>query len=135
MTTCGLVMKGTQMASLPLKDHLSLARLDGRAYMVLGAGGGGLGDATCEALAGAGARLLCIDRSEEQARAIAPRAAMWDRLAAANPLRRAASPEDIAKAILFLASDLADGNILTLDGGISQSLALSGTDALREAQK
>lgn len=271
------------MAMSPLKDHLTLARLDGRAYVVLGAGGGGLGDATCEALAGAGARLLCVDRAEDQAKAIAAhvggepfvadvtrraevqavfdraRAAfgerfagvvdvvgmaknaridemdddaieqqfaivlrhalltvqiagpilarsgggsltfvgslsglaaipnqtvygiakaalhhliryaaqelgpdgirvngvapgfistprllsmlpqpMWDRLAASNPLRRVAKPEDIARAILFLVSDLADyvnGNILTLDGGVGQTLAIGGTDALREAQR
>lgn len=271
------------MATSPLKDHLQLARLDRRAYVVLGAGGGGLGDATCEALAGAGAQLLCVDRSEDQAQAIArhvggeayvadatkrdemqalfdharssfgerftgvvdvvgtaknarieemdddaierqfavvlrhavltvqiagpilaasgggtltfvgslsglaaipnqtfygiakaalhhlvryaaqelgpdrirvngvapgfistPRLLsllpeeMWNRLAARNPLRRVASPEDIAKAILFLVSDLADyvnGNILTLDGGVSQTLAIDGTDALREAQR
>ncbi|HKT77776.1 MAG TPA: SDR family oxidoreductase [Sphingobium sp.] len=271
------------MATPPLKDHLQLARLDGRGYVVLGAGGGGLGDATCEALAGAGARLICVDRSEEQARAVAaqvggepfvadvtrrdevqavfdraralfgdrfagvvdvvgmaknaridemdddaieqqfaivlrhalltvqiagpmlagtgggtltfvgslsgiaaipnqtfygiakaalhhlvryaaqefgpggvrvngvapgfistPRllsllpAEMWERLAATNPQRRVASPDDIAKAILFLVSDLSlyvNGNILTLDGGVSQTLSLGGTDALREAQK
>ncbi|WP_313805593.1 SDR family oxidoreductase [Sphingobium sp.] len=271
------------MAMPPLKDHLQLARLDGRAYVVLGAGGGGLGDASCEALAGAGAQLLCVDRSEEQARAIAahvggepfvaditrradvqavfdharavmgdrfsgvidvvgmaknaridemdddaieqqfaivlrhalltvqiagpmlassgggtltfvgslsgmaaipnqtfygiakaalhhlvryaaqelgpdgvrvngvapgfistPRlvsllpAEMWERLAATNPLRRVATPDDIAKAILFLVSDLAqyvNGNILTLDGGVSQTLSLGGTDALRDAQR
>lgn len=267
----------------PLKDHLSLARLDGRGYVVLGAGGGGLGDATCLALAAAGAQLVCVDRAPEQAEAIAgliggepvvadvtrrqdmemvferarsslgnkfagvvdivgmaknaridemdddaiesqfaivlrhallsvqiagpllakrgggsltfigslsgmsaisnqtyygiakaalhhlvrcaalelgpqgvrvnavapgfvstPRllnlmpAEMWERLAAANPLRRVATPDDIAKAILFLVSDLAEyvnGNILTLDGGVSQTLSLAGTDALREAQR
>ena len=59
------------MATPPLKDYLNLARLDGRSYVVLGAGGGGLGDATCAALAGAGAHLLCVDRTEEQAKAIA----------------------------------------------------------------
>lgn len=266
-----------------LKDHLDLARLDGRGYVVIGAGGGGLGDATCEALAGAGAQLLCVDLSEEQARQVAERvggepfvadvtrrsdvqavfdraqelmrgrfagvidvvgmarnaridemdddaidqqfaivlrhailtvqiagpllarsgggtltfvgslsgmaaianqtfygiaksalhhlvrcAALelgpqnvrvngvapgfvstprlvamlpqekWDGLAAGNPLRRVAVPEDIAKAILFLVSDLAayvNGNILTLDGGVSQALALGATDALREAQR
>lgn len=271
------------MATPLLKDHLQLARLDGRSYVVLGAGGGGLGDATCEALAGAGAHLLCVDRSEEQAKAVAAQVGgepfvadvtlrkdvqavfdraqaafgtgfagvidvvgmaknaridemdddaieqqfavvlrhalltvqiagpilaksgggtltfvgslsglaaipnqtfygiakaalhhlvryaaqelgpdgvrvngvapgfistprllsmlpqdMWDRLAASNPLRRVATPEDIAKAILFLVSDLSNyvnGNILTLDGGVSQTLSLIGTDALREAQK
>jgi len=271
------------MATSPLKDHLQLARLDGKAYVVLGAGGGGLGDATCVALAGAGAQLLCVDRSEEHANAIAAQVGgepfvadvtrreevqalfehartsfgerlagvvdvvgmaknaridemdddaieqqfavvlrhafltvqiagpilarsgggtltfvgslsglaaipnqtfygiakaalhhlvryaaqelgpdgirvngvapgfistprllsllpeeMWDRLAASNPLRRVASPDDIAKAILFLVSDLSDyvnGNILTLDGGVSQTLVIGGTDALREAQR
>jgi len=271
------------MGTPPLKDHLNLARLDGRGYVVLGAGGGGLGDASCEALAGAGAQLLCVDRSREEANAIAARVngepfvadvtcrtdmeavfnrahnlmgerfagvvdvvgmaknaripemddaaieqqfaivlrhalltvqiagpilaqsgggtltfvgslsglaaipnqtfygvakaalhqlvryaaqelgpdgvrvngvapgfiatprllsmlpqEMWDRLAASNPLRRVAKPDDIAKAILFLVSDLADyvnGNILTLDGGVSQTLTLVGTDALREAQR
>ncbi|HKY82294.1 MAG TPA: SDR family NAD(P)-dependent oxidoreductase, partial [Sphingobium sp.] len=55
----------------PPDDYLNLARLDGRGYVVLGAGGGGLGDATCMALAGAGAQLLCVDRSQEQAEVIA----------------------------------------------------------------
>lgn len=271
------------MATPSLKDHFASARLDGRGYVVLGAGGGGLGDATCMALAGAGAQLLCVDRDEGQAGAIAgrvggescvadvtqrddmigvferakammgPRFAgvvdivgaaknaridemdddaierqfaivlrhailtvqiagpllakhgggtltfvgslsglaavpnqayygtakaalhhlvrcaavefgpagvranvvapgfvstprllammpeeMWARLAADNPLRRVATPEDVAKAVLFLVSDLAGyvtGNVLTLDGGVSQSLALVGTDALREAQR
>lgn len=43
----------------------------------------------------------------------------WRQLALATPLRRVADPDDVAKAILFLASDLAGyvtGNILTLDG-------------------
>lgn len=271
-----------RMAST-LKDYLASARLDGRGYVVLGAGGGGLGDATCSALAGAGAKLLCVDRDQGQAEAIAhqvggePHVAdvtkrsemvdvfakaqsswgssfagvvdivgmaknarinemdddaidaqfavvlrhalltvqiagpilaksgggslsfvgslsgvaaipnqtfygiakaalhhlvryaaqelgpdgvrvnavapgfistprlrtllpqeMWERLAATNPLRRVATPEDIAKAILFLVSDLSayvNGNILTLDGGVSQTLQLGGTDALREAQR
>lgn len=48
-------------------DHFAAARLDGRAFVVLGAGGGGIGTATCEALAGAGARLLCVDRDARQA--------------------------------------------------------------------
>lgn len=269
--------------ALPLNDYLASARLDGLGYVVLGAGGGGLGDATCAALAGAGAQLLCVDRDPAQAEAIAQQVGgeayvadvtqrdevsdlfakaeatwgsafsgvvdivgaaknarisemddeaidaqfaivlrhalltvqiagpilanagggtltfvgslsglaaipnqtfygtakaalhhlvryaaqelgpdgirvnavapgfistprllsllpteMWERLAATNPLRRVATPEDIAKAILFLVSDLSayvNGNILTLDGGVSQTLQLGGTDALREAQR
>jgi NAD(P)-dependent dehydrogenase (short-subunit alcohol dehydrogenase family) len=63
---------------------------------------------------------------------------MWSELAASNPLRRVAAPEDIAKAVLFLVSDLAayvTGNILTLDGGLSHTLPLGATDALRKAQQ
>lgn len=266
-----------------LKNHLDLARLVGRGYVVIGAGGGGLGDATCEALAGAGGQLLCVDRLEAQAQSIGARvggvpfvadvtrradveavfdhahktmgerfagvidvvgmaknarigemddsaieqqfaivlrhsvlitqiagpllakagggtltfvgslsgiaavpnqtfygmakaalhhlvrcAALelgpqkvrvngvapgfvstprllsllpqekWESLAMRNPLRRVATPEDIAKAILFLVSDLAEyvnGNILTLDGGVSHALAFGETDALRIAQR
>lgn len=266
-----------------LKDHLGAARLDGQGYVVLGAGGGGLGDATCLALAGAGAQLICVDRAPDQAKAIAERVEgepwvadvtnrddmtavferaqsqfgarfagvvdivgmaknarigemddeaierqfdivlrhavltvqiagpllaargggsltfvgslsgltsianqtfygiakaalhhlvhcaahelgpasvrvnavapgfistprlvamlperMWTQLADANPLRRVAAPEDIAKAILFLVSNMADyvtGNILTLDGGLSHTLSLPATESLREVQK
>ncbi|WP_066962754.1 SDR family NAD(P)-dependent oxidoreductase [Rhizorhabdus dicambivorans] len=56
---------------MALEDPFRAARLDGRAYVVLGAGGGGLGDAACRALAGAGADLMCVDRSAERAQAIA----------------------------------------------------------------
>ncbi len=48
-------------------DQFRAARLDGKAIIVLGAGGGGIGTATCEALAGAGAKLLCVDRDATQA--------------------------------------------------------------------
>jgi NAD(P)-dependent dehydrogenase (short-subunit alcohol dehydrogenase family) len=46
----------------------------------------------------------------------------WQRLSDLNPLRRVATPAEIAAAILFLASDLSGyvtGNVLTLDGGVS----------------
>lgn len=45
---------------------------------------------------------------------------VWQAFDAASPLRRAATPEDVAKAALFLTSDLASyvtGNILMLDAG------------------
>lgn len=271
------------MTTAPLADHLSLARLDGQGYVVLGAGGGGLGDATCLALAAAGADLICVDRARDQAEAIAERvqgephvadvtnrdqvtslfgraqakfgprftgvvdvigmakntridemddeaidwqfdivlrhavlatqiagpmlaargggsltfvgslagiaaipnqtfygmakaalhhlvrnAALelgpagvrvnavapgfistprllamlpeesWSRLAEGNPLRRVAKPEDIAKTLLFLVSNLADyvtGNVLTLDGGLSNAIMFPATETLREVQK
>lgn len=52
-------------------DHLAAARLDGKGFVVLGAGGGGIGTATSLALAQAGAKLLCVDASLEQAEEIA----------------------------------------------------------------
>jgi NAD(P)-dependent dehydrogenase (short-subunit alcohol dehydrogenase family) len=53
--------------------------------------------------------------------------AEWARIAASNPLRRAAEPADIAGAVLFLASGLAGyvtGNVLTLDGGVANTAAI-----------
>ncbi|QOT81925.1 SDR family NAD(P)-dependent oxidoreductase [Cupriavidus basilensis] len=51
-------------------DYLSLLRLDGRGYIVLGAGQG-IGEQTVHALAQAGAKVLCVDRDEQLAHAIA----------------------------------------------------------------
>ena len=51
-------------------DYLSLLRLDGRGFVVLGAGQG-IGEQTVHALAQAGARVLCVDRDETLARKIA----------------------------------------------------------------
>ena len=51
-------------------DFLSLLRLDGRGFVVLGAGQG-IGEQCCHALAQAGARLLCVDRDEALAHQIA----------------------------------------------------------------
>ena len=47
-----------------------------------------------------------------------------DRVGRLNPLRRAAQPEELAKAVLFLASDDAsyvNGQALAVDGGLSSS--------------
>jgi NAD(P)-dependent dehydrogenase (short-subunit alcohol dehydrogenase family) len=58
----------------------------------------------------------------------------WGSVASVNPLRRVAIPADIAKAILFLSSDLASyttGNILTLDGGTHFVAALPTIKPLR----
>ena len=46
-------------------------RLDGRGIVILGAGGGGIGTIAARILAAAGARLLCVDISDEQAKAVA----------------------------------------------------------------
>jgi NAD(P)-dependent dehydrogenase (short-subunit alcohol dehydrogenase family) len=51
-------------------DYLSLLRLDGRGFVLLGAGQG-IGEQTAHALAQAGARVLCVDRDEQLARNIA----------------------------------------------------------------
>lgn len=51
-------------------DYLSLLRLDGRGFVVLGAGQG-IGEQAVHALAQAGARVLCVDRDEKLARNIA----------------------------------------------------------------
>jgi NAD(P)-dependent dehydrogenase (short-subunit alcohol dehydrogenase family) len=51
-------------------DYPSLLRLDGRGHVVLGAGQG-IGEQAAQALAQAGARVLCVDRDERLARQIA----------------------------------------------------------------
>lgn len=52
-------------------DYLSTSRLDGQAFVVLGAGGGGIGTATSLALAAAGATLVCVDGNAREAQDIA----------------------------------------------------------------
>lgn len=54
----------------PRVDYLSLLRLDGQGFVVLGAGQG-IGVQACLALSQAGARVLCVDRDEVLATAIA----------------------------------------------------------------
>jgi len=60
-------------------------------------------------------------------------AALWERIedevAAAHPLRRIGEPEDVARAIVFLASDAASwitGVVLPVDGGVSGAAAAPG---------
>ncbi|WP_206996435.1 SDR family NAD(P)-dependent oxidoreductase [Trinickia mobilis] len=60
----------THHISNTLPDYLSLLRLDGRGFVVLGAGQG-IGEQTVHALAQAGARVLCVDKEEPLARNIA----------------------------------------------------------------
>lgn len=53
----------------------------------------------------------------------------WDDIAARTPLRRPAEPEDVAKTLVFLISDLSTcmtGAIVPLDGGITKPVAVPG---------
>jgi NAD(P)-dependent dehydrogenase (short-subunit alcohol dehydrogenase family) len=55
----------------PVPDYLGRLRLDGKSYVVVGAGQG-MGRQTCHALAQAGAsRLVCVDIDEQRAKEIA----------------------------------------------------------------
>jgi NAD(P)-dependent dehydrogenase (short-subunit alcohol dehydrogenase family) len=54
----------------PVADYNNPASLEGRGFVVLGAGQG-IGRQTCHALAQAGARVFCVDRDPELAEAIA----------------------------------------------------------------
>nr|WP_315591723.1 SDR family oxidoreductase [uncultured Cupriavidus sp.] len=60
----------SKMTDQSTPDYLSLLRLDGRGYVVLGAGQG-IGEQTAHALAQAGAKVLCVDHDEELAQAVA----------------------------------------------------------------
>ncbi len=61
----------TAADNTPVPDYLSRLRLDGRSYVVVGAGQG-MGRQTCHALAQAGAsRLVCVDIEEQRAKDIA----------------------------------------------------------------
>lgn len=54
----------------PIADYQNPWRLDGRGFVVLGAGQG-IGRQTCHALAQAGAEVICVDRDPELANAVA----------------------------------------------------------------
>ena len=57
--------------------------------------------------------------------------AVWDGIAEINPLKRCALPSDVAKALLYLSTDLStylNGNILRLDGGYGNAFRLPGLD-------
>lgn len=60
----------TEQSGNPVPDYLSLLRLDGRGFIVLGAGQG-IGEQAAHALAQAGARVLCVDREDSLARRVA----------------------------------------------------------------
>ncbi|MEV8534100.1 SDR family oxidoreductase [Streptomyces sp. NPDC051211] len=63
-------MTGPLPDTSPVPDYAALHRLDGRGFVLLGAGNG-IGRQTAHALAAAGARVLCVDVDEERARAVA----------------------------------------------------------------
>lgn len=71
--------------AVPVPDYLSQLRLDGRGFVVLGAGQG-IGEQTAHALAQAGARVFCVDRDEALANRIAQ--AVGGRGCAADVTRR-----------------------------------------------
>lgn len=54
----------------PVPDYAALHRVDGRAFVLLGAGNG-IGRQTAHALTSAGARVLCVDVDKERAEAVA----------------------------------------------------------------
>ncbi len=54
----------------PIADYRSAASLAGRGFVVLGAGQG-IGRQTCHALAQSGAKVLCVDRDPDLAKAVA----------------------------------------------------------------
>ncbi|MFD4633122.1 SDR family NAD(P)-dependent oxidoreductase [Streptomyces sp. NPDC058284] len=54
----------------PVPDYAALHRLDGRAFVVLGAGNG-IGRQSAHALTAAGARVLCVDLDKNRAEAVA----------------------------------------------------------------
>ncbi|MET9466364.1 SDR family oxidoreductase [Streptomyces sp. NPDC006544] len=54
----------------PVPDYGALHRLDGRGFVLLGAGNG-IGRQTAHALAAGGARVVCVDVDEARARAVA----------------------------------------------------------------
>ncbi len=56
-------------------------------------------------------------------------AEFWDEISASLPLRRPAQPEDIAKALVFMLSDMSTcmtGAIMPVDGGMAQVVAVKG---------
>lgn len=55
--------------------------------------------------------------------------AFWDEISSALPLRRPAEPDDIAKALVFLLSDMSTcmtGAVIPVDSGMAQVVAVKG---------
>lgn len=111
-------------------------RLDKQAVLVVG-GSSGIGAATARLFAQEGAQVTIASRSADKlakvADAVSPgtietplwdkmdagaRQAMFDATAAKLPARRIGQPEDIAQAVLYLATNgYATGSTVLVDGG------------------
>ncbi|MFD9261057.1 SDR family NAD(P)-dependent oxidoreductase, partial [Streptomyces sp. NPDC059538] len=63
-------MNPEPLDSSPVPDYAALHRLDGRRLVLLGAGNG-IGRQSAHALAGGGARVLCVDLDGDRAAAVA----------------------------------------------------------------
>ena len=116
-----------------------MAEFEGKSVVVTG-GAKGIGRGVCEAFAVRGGAVLCLDVDEEAGEDLARRferivfrradvsgmspeeeARAWDAMARAHPLGRIGHPADIAKLVLFLASDGASfmtGDDIDCDGGL-----------------
>lgn len=73
-------------------------------------------NAVCPGLIETGMTQMIFDRAREKG--------VEDRIGALNPLKRHGAPEEIAAAVLFLASDAAsyvNGQAIVVDGGLSSS--------------
>ncbi|NGO77050.1 SDR family oxidoreductase [Streptomyces sp. YC504] len=61
---------GTPLDDSPVPDYPGLSRLDGRGFVLLGAGNG-IGRQTAHALTASGARVVCVDIDKQRAEAVA----------------------------------------------------------------
>jgi len=85
-------------------------------------GASGLGEAAARRFAAEGARVVIADIDEEGARKVADSLpdAMAEEMESFNPMPGMPEPDDVATAVLFLASDDArfiTGHVIPIDGG------------------
>jgi NAD(P)-dependent dehydrogenase (short-subunit alcohol dehydrogenase family) len=84
-------------------DYKDASRLDGKGFVVLGAGQG-IGRQTCHALSQAGARVLCVDRDLELAEAVA-------REVGGDAAQAEVTARADVEAVFAKASDVFGGNV------------------------
>jgi NAD(P)-dependent dehydrogenase (short-subunit alcohol dehydrogenase family) len=89
----------TSTDDTPVPDYPSLLRLDGKRFVVVGAGQG-IGRQTSHALASVGAKLVCVDNRDDLAKEIA------DEVGGALFVADATKREDAERAIEFAVSEL-----------------------------